>query len=88
MRTPAPLAGKRVKLTTPNGGWQALFDFSGEKPELLADPAADADIRVEAPAEELCRLLSGRHFLPGSRPQLTWQGGSYQEVVALNIFGG
>ena len=42
---------------------------------------------VEAPGEELCRLLGGRHFLPGSLPRLTWQGGSYQEVVALNIFG-
>ena len=87
MRVPAALSGKRVRLSTPGGGWQQLIDFRGEKPVLAADPTAESDIQVEAPAEEMCRLLSGRHYLPGSVPQLTWQGGTYQEIVALNIFG-
>jgi len=87
LRTPALLAGKRVRLRTPEGTWQRLLDFGGEKPVVTEDPAAEADLTVEAPGEELCRLLGGRHFLPGSLPRLSWQGGSYQEVVALNIFG-
>ena len=87
LRTPALLAGKRVRFRTPEGPWQGLLDFGGEKPVVTEDPAAEADLTVEAPGEELCRLLGGRHFLPGSLPRLTWQGGSYQEVVALNIFG-
>lgn len=88
LRTPALLAGKRVRLRASEGAWQRLIDFRGEKPVVREDPAAEADLTVDAPAEELCRLLSGRHFLPGSSPRLSWQGGSYQEVVALNIFGG
>ena len=87
LRPSATLAGKRVRLQTPDGSWRRLIDFRGEKPAVEADSTARADIQVVAPAEELCRLLGGRHFLPGSLPKLTWQGGSYQEVAALNIFG-
>jgi len=87
LRTPALLAGKRVRLRTPEGSWQSLLDFRGEKPAVSDDQAVDADLTVEAPNEELCRLLGGRHFLPGAVPHLTWQGGSYQEVTALAIFG-
>ena len=87
LRTPALLTGKRVRLRTPEGPWQALLDFRGEKPAVSDDPATEADLTVEAPDEELCRLLGGRHFFPGAVPHLTWQGGSYQEVTALAIFG-
>jgi uncharacterized protein (TIGR03083 family) len=85
-RAPAPLAGKRVRLSTPDSRQQWLLDFRGEKPALAENPTQEAEISVDAPAEELARLLTGRHFLPGSLPRLTWQGCSYQEVVALNIF--
>jgi uncharacterized protein (TIGR03083 family) len=88
MRTPAALAGKRVRVGTPDGRWRRLLDFRGEKPVVTEDASADAELIVEAPAEELCRLLGGRHFLPGSLPRLTRQGGSYQELVALNLFAG
>jgi uncharacterized protein (TIGR03083 family) len=88
LRTPAPLAGKRVHISMPDGTWQQTLDFSGEKPVVQAGATAEAELRVEAPAEELCRLLSGRTYLPGSLPRLTWEGGTYQEVLALNIFGG
>jgi uncharacterized protein (TIGR03083 family) len=87
LRPSTALAGKRVRLETPDGTWRQLIDFRGEKPVLDADAAGEADIQVEAPLEEMCRLLGGRHFLPGSLPQLTWGGGSYQDVIALNIFG-
>jgi uncharacterized protein (TIGR03083 family) len=85
-RTPAALAGKRVRLATTGGAWRQLLDFRGEKPVVAEDAAAEADITAEGPTEEIARLLSGRHFMPGSRPKLTWQGGSYQELGALNIF--
>ncbi|HEY8284086.1 MAG TPA: maleylpyruvate isomerase family mycothiol-dependent enzyme [Chloroflexota bacterium] len=85
LRMPAPLAGKRILLTVSGSQWQWLIDCRGEKP-VVESPTGEAEIRVDAPAEELCRLLSGRHFLPGSLPLLTWQGGSYQEIAALNIF--
>jgi len=87
LRTPALLAGKRVRLRTPEGPWQTLLDFRDEKPVVMDDPSAEADLTVEAPGEELCRLLGGRHYLPGAAPHLTWQGGSYQEVAAVAIFG-
>ncbi len=87
LRTPALLAGKRVRLRSSERSWQALLDFHGDKPAVRDDPAAAADLTVEAPDEELCRLLGGRHFLPGAVPHLTWQGGSSQEVTALGIFG-
>jgi len=87
LRTPALLASKRVRVRSTEGPWQTLLDFRGEKPAVSDDPAAEADLTVEGPDEELCRLLGGRHFLPGAVPHLTWQGGSYQEVTALAIFG-
>ncbi|MGH2391171.1 MAG: maleylpyruvate isomerase family mycothiol-dependent enzyme [Chloroflexota bacterium] len=87
LRTATELAGKTVRLRTPDGTWRRWIDFRGEKPVVTADATGDADIDVQGPPEELCRLLGGRHFLPGSLPRLTWQGGSYQEIRALNIFG-
>ena len=63
-----------------------LPDFRGEKPAVTDDPATEADLTVEGPDEELCRLLGGRHFLPGAVPHLGWEGGSSQEVTALAIF--
>ena len=86
-RTPAALAGKQVRLRIPGGPWQRLIDFRGDNPVVVEDSAADAGMTVEAPAEEMCRLLSGRHFLPGSLPRLTREGGSYHEMIALNIYG-
>ena len=86
LRTPAALAGKRVRLRTHDGRWQRRLDVRGEKPAVVEDPGAEADLTIEAPGEELCRLLGGGHFLPGSLPRLTWQGGSYHEVMALSVF--
>jgi len=87
LRTPALLAGKRVRVRTTEGPWQALLDFRGETPAVTDDSATEVDLTVEGPDEELCRLLGGRHFLPGAVPHLSWEGGSYQEVTALAIFG-
>ena len=57
-----------------------------EKPTASDDSAATANLVAEGPAEELVRLLSGRHYLPGSLPRLTRQGGSYTDLRALNVF--
>jgi len=59
LRTPALLAGKRVRLRTPDGPWQGLLAFRGAQPLVSEDRAAEADLAVEAPGEELCRLLGG-----------------------------
>jgi uncharacterized protein (TIGR03083 family) len=88
MRPSTALAGKRVRISATDRAWQRLIDFRGEKPQVSEDAAAETDISVEAPAEEISRLLTGRHFLPGSLPRLTWTGGSYQDVAALSIFAG
>ncbi|MHB8619100.1 MAG: hypothetical protein ACYDAG_05900, partial [Chloroflexota bacterium] len=88
VRKPALLDGKRAQLRTTDGAWQHVVDFRGDKPAVQEGSSGDADLRVQAPAEELCRLLGGRHHLPGSRPGLTWQGGSYQELTALSVFAG
>ncbi len=86
LRPSTALQGKRVRLETPDGIWRQLIDFRGERPVIEESGSGDSDIQVEAPLEEMCRLLGGRHFLPGSLPQLTWGGGSYAEVTALNVF--
>jgi uncharacterized protein (TIGR03083 family) len=85
-RMPAALAGKRVRLSTPEDGWQRLIDFTGEKPVVRLEAEPEPELAFEAPAEELCRLLAGRHHVPGARLRLIQRGGSYADRLALNLY--
>jgi uncharacterized protein (TIGR03083 family) len=87
-RMPAALAGKRVQLRTPEGNWRRLIDFTGERPVVRAQSDPEAEVVIEAPAEELCRLLAGRHHVPGARPRLVQRAGTYADRLALNLYGG
>jgi len=60
-----------------------LLDLSGDRPRLLAGEDPGATLVVEGPAEEVCRLLSGRHFVPGSHPEIEVAKGSNDDLVKL-----
>ena len=59
------------------------LDPGGERPRVQAGLAADAALVVEAPDEELVRLLSGRQFVPGAEPRLEVTTGSPQDLAQL-----
>ncbi|HEY8694331.1 MAG TPA: maleylpyruvate isomerase family mycothiol-dependent enzyme [Chloroflexota bacterium] len=60
-----------------------LLDLSGDRPRLQAGADAGAALVVEGPPEEICRLLSGRHFAPGSSPQLKAAKRSNDDLAKL-----
>ena len=60
-----------------------VLDLSGERARLEAGADTAAEVVVEAPAEEMCRLLSGRHFVPGSSPKLELKAGSKDDLAKL-----
>jgi uncharacterized protein (TIGR03083 family) len=67
------------------GGTSLSFtlDLSGERPSLKPGKADGPALVVEAPAEEIVRLVSGRHFVPGGSPQLKAASGSADDLVKL-----
>ena len=87
-RKPAALDGKRVHLRATDQPWQQLIDFRAEKPAVQEGSADGADLTLEGPAEELCRVLAGRHHVPGSSPALNRHGASAQDLAALSVFAG
>ncbi|MFI5266294.1 MAG: maleylpyruvate isomerase family mycothiol-dependent enzyme [Chloroflexota bacterium] len=60
-----------------------LLDVSGDRPRLLAGADDGAALVIEGPAEEVIRLLSGRHFVPGSSPRLKAAKGSSADLTKL-----
>ena len=87
-RKPAVLDGKRVHLRATDQQWQHLIDFRGEKPAVQEGSGDGADLTLEGPVEELCRVLAGRHHVPGSSPALNRYGASVQELAAMSVFVG
>ncbi|MBV9544664.1 MAG: maleylpyruvate isomerase family mycothiol-dependent enzyme [Chloroflexi bacterium] len=63
-------------------GHTYLLDPGAERPRLQPG-IQDCQLVVEGPAEEILRLIAGRHFLPGSRPQLRAATGSTADLTAL-----
>jgi uncharacterized protein (TIGR03083 family) len=76
------LASTGVQFTLSGSGHSYTLDVSGERPRL--QPGGDgAGLVVEAPDEEMCRFLSGRHFVPGSRTELRAASGSSEDLAKL-----
>ncbi len=63
--------GRRVELRTANPDFRYQLNSTGVRLRLEPAGSEAADLIVEGPAEEVCRLTAGRHFLPGSLRQLT-----------------
>lgn len=66
----APFREETVQFNLGGTPHSYLLDLSGERPRLQASTDPAAALVVEGPAEEVIRLLSGRHFVPGVRSQL------------------
>lgn len=60
-----------------------LLDPSAERPRLIPDAATDAQLGIAGPDEEVIRLVSGRHFLPGTQSHLKLTRGTPQELAKL-----
>ena len=58
------------------------LDPTAERPRLQK-AGADAPLIISGPDEEIIRFVSGRHFLPGSRPELSVVEGSDQDLSQL-----
>jgi uncharacterized protein (TIGR03083 family) len=59
-----------------------FLDPAAERPRLQPG-LKDARLLVEGPAEEVLRLISGRHFLPGTRPALRAASGTAEDLSSL-----
>jgi len=79
----ADFAEKRVQLNLGGTSHSYLLDLAGERPRLQPGQDASAGLVVEGPAEEILRLVSGRHFVPGSCPQLKAVKGSGDDLAKL-----
>jgi hypothetical protein len=77
-----------VHLRATDQPWHQLIDFRAEKPAVQEGSADGADLALDGPAEELCRVLAGRHHVPGSSPALDRHGASAQDLAALSVFAG
>lgn len=73
-------SGVQFKLST--GGHTYTLDLSGERPRLQ-ERGDGAGLVVEGPDEEMCRFLSGRHFVPGSTIELRAAKGSNEDLAKL-----
>ncbi|HLG73725.1 MAG TPA: maleylpyruvate isomerase N-terminal domain-containing protein [Chloroflexota bacterium] len=79
----AEFKDKPVQLNVAGTPHTYTLDLTGDRPRLAAGSATGAVLVVEAPAEEMCRLVSGRHPLPGSRPELKAVQGSGEDLAKL-----
>lgn len=64
----AALAQEQVEFRIFDSRIAYRLNLTGARPRLERGGTANASIIVEGPAEELVRLVSGRHFQPGTTP--------------------
>ncbi|HLY64154.1 MAG TPA: maleylpyruvate isomerase family mycothiol-dependent enzyme [Chloroflexota bacterium] len=77
------LGDKQVQFNLAGTPHSYLVDMSGDRPRLQAGKDGNAALVVEGPAEEICRFVSGRHFVPGSKPELRLAAGSGEDLAKL-----
>jgi uncharacterized protein (TIGR03083 family) len=59
-----------------------MLDPGAERPRLQRG-LDECQLVIEGPAEEMLRLVAGRHFVPGSRPTLRAASGSVEDLTAV-----
>jgi uncharacterized protein (TIGR03083 family) len=79
----ASLMATPIAFRLTDSGASYTLDLSGERPRLQTGAAADAALAIDGPDEEVVRFVAGRHFLPGSRPELKVARGSAQDLASL-----
>ncbi|MDE3076509.1 MAG: maleylpyruvate isomerase family mycothiol-dependent enzyme [Chloroflexota bacterium] len=77
------LAGKKVQFRTVGPSDSLVLDLTGEQPALTHGEGASPDVSLELPAEEFCRLMYGRQFVPGTRSGMILRAGSPDDQSAL-----
>ncbi len=80
---PARAAGLAAQIDVAGASHSYTLDLTGERPRLAAGKSAEATVVAEGPAEEIVRLVSGRQWVPGSRPQLRASKGSAEDLAKL-----
>ena len=78
----AEFADKPVVFKMTDTGDSYSLDLT-DRPRLKQGSAENVALVVEAPAEEICRFVSGRHFVPGSKPTLRAASGSAEDLAKL-----
>ena len=73
----------KVQFNLDGTAYNYVLDLSGDRPRLQAGTDAGAALVIEGPAEEVIRLISGRHFVPGSSPRLKAAKGSKDDLAKL-----
>jgi uncharacterized protein (TIGR03083 family) len=80
----AALATRPIAFQLADSGRTYTLDPTAERPRVAqATDAGDAPLVIQGPDEEVIRFVSGRHYVPGSRPSLGVARGTAQELAAL-----
>jgi uncharacterized protein (TIGR03083 family) len=80
----AALAARPVAFQLEESGKTYTLDPTAERPRVTqATDVGDAPLVVVGPDEEVIRFVSGRHFVPGTRPRLEVARGAPQDLAAL-----
>lgn len=79
----APFREEQVQFNLEGTPHSYVLDLSSDRPRLAAGQDSSAALVIEGPAEEVIRLISGRHFVPGSTPRLRAVKGSEEALAKL-----
>lgn len=77
------LQAKPIAFELADSGATYFLDPSTERPRLSRDASAEAPLVIRGPDEEMVRLVSGRHFVPGAHTHLEVARGSAQDLASL-----
>jgi uncharacterized protein (TIGR03083 family) len=84
-----PIDKERAQPLVENGvqfklaGTGATYTLELSDRPRLNEGGTGAGLVVEGPAEEICRFVSGRHFVPGSKTELHAASGSSDDLAKL-----
>jgi uncharacterized protein (TIGR03083 family) len=79
----AALSTRPIVFKLKDSGSEYTLDPGAERPRLQHEASADAPLVVEGPDEEVIRFVGGRHFVPGTLPQLKAAKGTPQDLANL-----
>jgi uncharacterized protein (TIGR03083 family) len=79
----AALTTKPIVFSLADSGFDYTLDPGAERPRLQQGASSEAPRVVEGPDEEVMRFVAGRHFVPGTRPELKAIKGTTQDLANL-----
>ncbi|HUZ77261.1 MAG TPA: maleylpyruvate isomerase family mycothiol-dependent enzyme [Chloroflexota bacterium] len=72
-----------IQFRTTNPASSYVLDLSGDAPVLSQGENSAAELSLEMPAEQFCRLMYGRDYVPGVKSGVKVLGGSADDQGAL-----